>query len=577
MKKMLILFLISIFCFSSFGQTEERKIEVVPTISALGDGHSVSLNTEVVIAGKFKLNKNWNLYGQLGTMYNLYQNKVAEEQFAEWQLGFETMAGIGNNNFRLSGFLNSLSIRDWNTGTMPFVEGGVRFNYVPWQKVWLSIFGTWPISHPVFVNAWDDAYLENDGGLFLINTDNWAMQLSSYGADINLGIGEKFIASLNGFAINENNYQFGAGLQYQLFKNKPWILGGNVFYTNFENENYYYIHNTFLGMLGNDMGGYTFKIGVSNYGGLGNRDFSNVLSRIVQPMYFSPVIKEQRVKITKIGEAFKFAPCRWEGECLVFNGAICITGGKAPYRIFIDWGEGTTEQYTVEGMGSFGIKHIYKKAGELRILISGMDALGKTFSYTGKFIAENCNKTRDCCEDVTAQFDVDKNDIKFGESVNFNWNVVGADQVLFEGKSVEFVVKKYTVTPDTLGTHTYNLRVYKEGKLCKDLAIRVNVTINTPKCPIAFSNVAQGFELPNSSPTTETNWVNNNVTPGPWAFLNKNQDFGSNCTTAQINASIVLIKAGTKYKYYLNVVAGQQLCSYDGKGISHVSYFTCSK
>jgi hypothetical protein len=104
------------------------------------------------------------------------------------------------------------------------------------------------------------------------------------------------------------------------------------------------------------------------------------------------------------------------------------------------------------------------------------------------------------------------------------------------------------------------------------------VTIINNQCSTASSSASQGFQLPNSSPATETSWVNTNVNPkGTWIFLNKDESFTSNCTIAQVNAPVVLIKAGTKYIYYLNVVSGQQLCSYDGKDISHVSYFTCVK
>lgn len=661
MKKLFFTLLLSLaLCSGIFAQANEQSMEVIPTISVSGNQDGWSLDSELIIAKKFSLSKNnkWFLYGQFGAMYNVFETKFSDE----WQLGFEPMVGVGTKNFRLSGFLNGLTVKALDTGKMPFVEGGVRFSITPWRKLWVSVFTTWPISNPILINSsYDEYYFENNEGVFLnqTTTEKWAYQEKSYGADINLGIGKKLIVSLDGFAMDENNYQLGTGLQFRLFKHKPWIFGGNVFYTNFENNNYYYIHNIFPGMLGNDMKGYTFKLGISNRGGLGESNFSDQLVKIAQPQYYSPVAwkLEKKSIQTKIGEAFKFDPCVWGGECLDFVGSLCITQGKSPYKIFVDWGDGITESYTVQQMGPWPFKHHYSKEGEYRILISGMDTLGKTYSYTNKFEAKNCINTNEC-ENVEAFFYASRTQVKPGEIVYFTWDVQNAEKATFNEKDVELLVTNYPVVFDTLGTFNYTLKAYNKGKLCVEKTITitvttcptakilslsanptevvnggsttiswvinnwktvtlngidvtnltnengigsktftnitattnfilnvgndcpssdtasVKVTIINNQCPEATSTAPQGFELPNSSIETETNWVNANVKPGPWIFLYKN-DGSTPCAAAQIDASVVLIKAGTKYIYYLNVSAGQQLCSYDGKDISHVSYFTC--
>jgi len=650
MKKLFFTLLLSLtLCLGAFSETDDRKIEVIPTVSASGNENGIAIDSELIIGAKFKLSNKLSLYGQLGAMYNVFETKFSEE----WQLGFEPMVGIGTDNFRLSGFLNGLNIKAFDTGKMPFIEGGARLSLTPWKRFWVSIFSTWPISDPIFVMSLKDTYLENDLGVYLITNEIWARQEHSYGADIDVGLGKKFLFNLDGYAINENNYQLGAGLQYQIFKNKPWVFGGNVFYSNFEDKDYFYAQNIFPQFLQDDRQGYSFKLGISNYGGLGNTDFNNQLTRIAQPQYYSPVKKQLVRKITKIGDPFKFDPCAWGGKCLDFSGSLCITQGLPPYKIFVDWGDGITEQYAVEQMGPFFINHHYLTAGVKRILISGMDALHKTFSYIGKFLAKDCGPADDECENVTMDFGVSQNKVKKLGTLYFNWDVQGADQVTFDGKDVATNVSKYPVIFNELGKFSYTLKAWNKGKVCLDKTIMITVvecdlpiigslvadplkiigkgstivswstsganviTLNDNpvaaagtqsfeviasmdftlraenecdsvektihvdyvpdnKCPKAYSDAQQGFELPNSNPETETNWVNSHVTPGPWIFLNKNDgSFSGNCTTAQIDASVVLIKAGTQYIYYLNVVAGQQLCSYDGKTISHVSYFTC--
>lgn len=472
MKKLFFALLLSLtLCLGTFAQTDERKIEVIPTISASGNDNGLALDSELIIAAKFNLSGKWSLYGQLGTMYNVFETKFSEE----WQLGFEPMVGIGTNRFRLSGFLNSLNVKAFDTGKMPFIEGGARFSLTPWKNVWVSVFTTWPISDPVFVRPLKDTYMENEEGVFIINNEIWAKQEHSYGADINVGLGAKFLINLDGYAINNDNYQLGAGLQYQLFKNKPWIIGGNVFYTNFEDKDYFYAHNIFPQFLQDDRQGYSFKLGISNYGGLGNTDFNNQLLRIAQPQYYSPVKKQLVTKTTKIGGPFKFDPCAWGGKCLDFEGSLCITQGLPPYKIFVDWGDGLTEQYIVEKMGPFVINHHYLTAGEKRIIISGMDALNKTFSYIGKFLAEECGRTDDECENVTMDFGVSQNKVKRLGTLFFDWDVQGADQVTFDGKEVAPVVPKYPVVFNELGRFSYTLKAWNKGKVCLEKTITITV------------------------------------------------------------------------------------------------------
>jgi len=475
LKKLIFVFLMTLMCLGSFGQTDEETMEIIPTVSASGNGSGLSLDSELIIAKKFTLTKNnkWFLYGQLGAMYNVYKFKFSDE----WQLGLEPMVGIGTKHFRLNGFLNGLAVKAPDTGKMPFVEGGARFSLTPWSNVWISLFGTWPISDPVYVMPLEDTYFETDEGVFLVGIDKWARQVNSYGFDIDFGFAEKFIANLDGFKIEGNNYQVGAGIQYHLFKNKPWIIGGNVYYTNFENEDWYYIHNIFPGMFGNDIEGYTFKFGISNFGGLGEANFSQKLNRIAEPMYFSPVVWEKKESTpTKINSPFKVDCCNiGSPQCLYFTGAICISGGLPPYRIFVDWGDGTTTQYTVEVAGNFPISHSYLQAAEYIIMISGLDKKDKTSRPCGnKIVTKDCGDSSEC-EDVTMKFDVSQNKIKKLETVYFNWSVEGADQVTFDGKDVATVVPKYPVIFNETGKFTYVLKAWNKGKVCLEKAIVITV------------------------------------------------------------------------------------------------------
>lgn len=105
---------------------------------------------------------------------------------------------------------------------------------------------------------------------------------------------------------------------------------------------------------------------------------------------------------------------------------------------------------------------------------------------------------------------------------------------------------------------------------------------NTP----ASSSAEQGFSLPNSSEATETAWVDANVLVPPFDLIDKDEfEHEDDCTVVSIShgssAKVALVKAGTTYRYHLNVHDGQVICSYDppgsakAKDISHVSYFGC--
>jgi len=70
---------------------------------------------------------------------------------------------------------------------------------------------------------------------------------------------------------------------------------------------------------------------------------------------------------------------------------------------------------------------------------------------------------------------------------------------------------------------------------------------------------------------------------GLYSFLSKNEgEFDGSCTEATRDAAVVLVKAATYWHVYLNVEAGDTICSCAVSasrtglpGISHVSYFGC--
>ncbi|MCE7936768.1 hypothetical protein DYH10_03195 [Candidatus Saccharibacteria bacterium CPR2] len=57
---------------------------------------------------------------------------------------------------------------------------------------------------------------------------------------------------------------------------------------------------------------------------------------------------------------------------------IAISGGKAPYAISVDWGDGTVDLISREFAGEFEISHVYKEPGTYNVIIKITDANGKT-------------------------------------------------------------------------------------------------------------------------------------------------------------------------------------------------------
>ena len=495
MKKIIFLLLMTIMFFGGISATDEKKVEVIPTISSSGNSNSIALGTELVIASKFHLIGKWNLYGQFGAMYNLYQNKVSKDKFSEWQLGFEPLVGIGTDRFRVSGFLNSLTIKKRDTADMPFTEGGIRFSITPCRWAWLSVFTTWPISDPVLANH---SITELSRGYGII--EKWAQQLNSYGGNIDVALGKKIIIGLDSFARNMDNWQLAAGVQYQLFKNKPWVLGGNVFYTKFLNKNYLFIYNIFPGMLGDDMKGYSFKFSVSNTGSLKDVDFSNLLNRISEPMYFSPVTYEES------GESLPCIPCDKSEDCLnvkmIFNADKTVI--KPGETVNFSWDVNDADKVTLDNsevecsVPNYPI--IFVSNGEyphtLRAYNNGKLCQEKTITITVDETAE--------CLNVKLDFNADKTKINLGETVTFSWVVTGADKATLDDVAVEFVVPNYPVVPVSVGEYSYTLRTYKNGKLCQEKTITITVEQPCTLCNSIFFH---------SSGSQTDNFSNNTLDP----------------------------------------------------------------
>lgn len=53
---------------------------------------------------------------------------------------------------------------------------------------------------------------------------------------------------------------------------------------------------------------------------------------------------------------------------------ITISGGRGPYAISVDWGDGKTDLLTQTAAGTFDLKHVYDKPGVYRVIIKGTDA-----------------------------------------------------------------------------------------------------------------------------------------------------------------------------------------------------------
>ncbi len=60
----------------------------------------------------------------------------------------------------------------------------------------------------------------------------------------------------------------------------------------------------------------------------------------------------------------------------LWEWSVMLTGGKGPYQVVIDWGDGTIERFTVAEPSTFTVSHIYTKAGTYYPLITITDADG---------------------------------------------------------------------------------------------------------------------------------------------------------------------------------------------------------
>lgn len=57
---------------------------------------------------------------------------------------------------------------------------------------------------------------------------------------------------------------------------------------------------------------------------------------------------------------------------------IAISGGKAPYAVSVDWGDGTVDLISRAFAGEFELNHVYKQPGTYNVIIKVTDANGKT-------------------------------------------------------------------------------------------------------------------------------------------------------------------------------------------------------
>lgn len=60
---------------------------------------------------------------------------------------------------------------------------------------------------------------------------------------------------------------------------------------------------------------------------------------------------------------------------------ISISGGKSPYTINVNWGDGTIDSKVVQTASTYGFDHVYKKAGTYRVKSTARDVLGAVTVY----------------------------------------------------------------------------------------------------------------------------------------------------------------------------------------------------
>lgn len=55
-----------------------------------------------------------------------------------------------------------------------------------------------------------------------------------------------------------------------------------------------------------------------------------------------------------------------------------ISGGRGPYAVSIDWGDGKNELLTRDGAGTWDAKHVYERPGVYRVMVKATDANGQS-------------------------------------------------------------------------------------------------------------------------------------------------------------------------------------------------------
>jgi hypothetical protein len=61
---------------------------------------------------------------------------------------------------------------------------------------------------------------------------------------------------------------------------------------------------------------------------------------------------------------------------------LTISGGKQPYTLFLNWGDGSTETYSILAAGGYSFSHTYAHAGKYTTHIQVQDARGALAEYT---------------------------------------------------------------------------------------------------------------------------------------------------------------------------------------------------
>jgi hypothetical protein len=172
----------------------------------------------------------------------------------------------------------------------------------------------------------------------------------------------------------------------------------------------------------------------------------------------------------------------------------------------------------------------------------------------------------------------------------FSW----ASEILQGQCEVEALPIGIATTTPALNCHQVGTQKIAIDWLCRADTERIRTLCRNVACPtpeVTCANTAAFykagangglFNLANSGDAAELAWVNSYVGLGPWEKFDSGGDEDNECTTADVSAKVVIVKAGSQqsatwsYRTYLNVTAGQQLCSYNSnKDISHISYFRC--